>query len=105
MVQVIERAEGRYDLREVEFGGVTEKGSLEHVVLECGCRARMVLDGHGSIRHPLTRSGVLECGVCGERFVITRVTAQGLEERYSWLEDGLPRLAGKEARQEYYARL
>ncbi len=88
------------------------------VFLDCNCGERLVLIGPMSLR----RSGrVLEC-VCGERFtlagrvavrgyddheVIEHREARSLEEerRYSWLEDCLEWLEGKEAREEYYARL
>ncbi len=116
-MEVIERTEGRYDVRELEFGEVRERLSLERVVLECDCRARLVLDGHAAARY--SRIEVLECGVCGGRFVLTRMAADRgctivgrrearrpeKEHRYSWLEDYLERLEGKEARREYYARL
>ncbi len=43
---------------------------------------------------------------CGERLVIgTAAESPKDERRYSWLEDCLERLEGKEARREYYARL
>ena len=49
-------------------------------------------DGEGPVRGVVSSSLWLE--------------PRGLEERrYSWLEDHLARLEGKEARGEYYARL
>jgi hypothetical protein len=90
----------------------------ERIVLECNCGERLNLIGPMAVQ----RSGrVLEC-VCGERFtlagrvavrgyddhgVIEHWEARSLEEerRYSWLEDRLEWLEGKEAREEYYARL
>ncbi len=117
VVQVIERTEGRYSVWEEEPGEVRGWRSLEHVVLECNCRARLILEDQVSIQ----RAGldVLECGSCGARFVLTRMmpprghTVTGHrrarspkeEHRYSWLEDYLGWLEGKEARHEYYARL
>lgn len=116
VVQVIERTEGRYGVWE-EFGEVRGWRSLERVVLECNCRARLILQDEVSIRR--AGLGVLECGICGERFVLTRrmprrgptmtghrrVRSPKEEHRYSWLEDYLGWLEGKEARHEYYARL
>ncbi len=84
---------------------VPERGS-EHVVLECDCRARLVLVGDACVHHPL------ECGMCGEKFVRTagchrsaRREVRRLKGRYPWLEGCIERLEGKEARHEYYARL
>jgi hypothetical protein len=54
----------------------------------------------------LVRGGrVVEATRAGKREVDE--PARGLEEghRYSWVEDHLPRLDGKEARGEYYAWL
>ncbi len=88
------------------------------IFVDCNCGERLVLVCSVGIR----RSGrVLEC-VCGERFalagrvavrdyddnkVIEHREARSLEEerRYSWLEDCLEWLEGKEAREEYYAWL
>lgn len=89
----------------------------ERVILECDCGERLVLTGPVIVRH----SGrVLECD-CGERFTLAgrlavrepevvahrywEVRGPEEERRYSWLEDCLEWLEGKEARQEYYARL
>jgi hypothetical protein len=90
----------------------------ERIVLECDCGERLVVIGPMAFR----RSGcVLEC-VCGGRFTLAgrvavrdhdhhdvighrKVRNPEEERRYSWLEDCLERLRGKEARQEYYARL
>ena len=103
-----------------------EKRSRAHVrraqrtVLECDdCGERLVHLGSVSVR----KAGrvVLECG-CGEEFTVAghlsvsepAVVANGYywevrgceEERsYSWLDDCLKWLEGKEAREEYYARL
>ncbi len=117
VVQVIEHTEGRYGVWEEKLGEVRGWPSLERVVLECNCRARLILEDQLSIR----RAGlsVLECGICGERFVLAQMMAHRgrtttrrwkapspeEEHRYSWLEDYLGRLEGKEARHEYYAGL
>ena len=96
---------------------VGERGSRVRrsgrIVLECDCGERLILIGPMAVR----RSGrVLEC-LCGERFTLAgRVADQDVtghlcarspeeEHGYSWLEDCLEWLEGKEARQEYYARL
>lgn len=72
MVQVIEHTEGRYDVHEMEFGEVYGWRLLERVTLECGCRARLILDGRTFAR--CSEGGVLKCGICGERFVLTQMT-------------------------------
>jgi hypothetical protein len=70
VVQVIERTGRRYDdVREIEFGEARGWRSLERVVLRCNCRAKLVLGGYASVR--FARLDVLECGVCGERFVLS----------------------------------
>jgi len=73
MLQVIERTEGRYDVRE-EFGEVLRWRFLESVVLECDCRASLILDGHAFVGR--AELDVLACSVCGERFVLTRMMAR-----------------------------
>lgn len=86
------------------------------VVLQCGCGQRLVVSGAMTVR----RSGrALECS-CGERFTLSggvavrepvvanrRWEIRSLEEKrsYSWLISFLEWLDGKEAREEYYARL
>ena len=89
----------------------------ERVVLECVCGERLILVGPVAVQ----QSGgvLLECG-CGEKFTLAgRVTVRGPvaangyrearnsegEPRYSGLEGCLEWFEGKEARQEYYARL
>ena len=70
MVQVIERVGGRHaDVWEIGFGGVRGGRSLERVVLRCNCRAKLVLGGHVLV-HCVRLDG-LECGICGERFVLS----------------------------------
>lgn len=87
----------------------------ERVVLECECGESLFLIGPVDVR---SSGHVVECA-CGERFtfagrmadrdhdVFGHWEARSPEEerRYSWLEDCLERLEGKEARQEYYVRL
>lgn len=108
--------EATYDDARVREGRVRERRS-RRIILDCNCGERFILVGSVDVR----RAGrVLEC-VCGERFtlsgrvavrdyddheVIEHREARSLEEerRYSWLEDCLERLEGREARQEYYAR-
>jgi hypothetical protein len=103
VMQVIERTGKHHDVREGEFDRVRGQRLPERVVLECNCRARLVLDGRMSAWH--SGFGALECGVCGGRFVVAARTAAHHEHRYSWLEGCLERLEGKEARHKYYARL
>jgi hypothetical protein len=76
VVQVIERTEVRYDVRERELGEVTEWCSLGPLALECNCRATLVLDSETVIRH--AGLGDLECGVCGERFRRTEAPREEL---------------------------
>lgn len=84
MVRVIDRAGGRYGVRKVEFDEVHGRRA-GRVVIECDCGERIVLTGSflepGEARPP-----------------------EG-EFSYSWLEGYLPTLEGKQARDEYYARL
>ena len=69
-MKAIERTEGRYDVWEKELGEVRRWRSPERVVLECGCRVRLVLDGHASFWHE--GNGVSKCGFCGARFILVR---------------------------------
>jgi hypothetical protein len=93
----------------------------ERVVLECNCGERLILISPVAVRRSAERV-LLECS-CGERFTLAGYVAvrepeevvahggywetrsPGEERRYSWLEDCRERLEGKEAREEYYARL
>ena len=116
MVQANECVQGSRESQDPPSGEVHEQ-SPGRVVLECNCRARMILTSHTAI--PRSRSEHLECGVCGKKFVLARArdrrnhaTARHLrtrtlenKHRYSWLEDYLERLEGKEARHEYYTPL
>ena len=91
----------------------------ERVVLECYCGERLILISPVAARH--SERVLLECS-CGERFTLAgyvavrepeEVVAHGYwevrsleeERRYSWLDGCRERLEGKEAREEYYARL
>ena len=92
--------------------------SSARTVLECDCGERLVLLGSVTVRN--AGRVLLECD-CGERFTLAgrlavsepEVVAQGYwevpsreeERHYSWLDDCLKWLEGKEAREEYYARL
>lgn len=107
MAQVNERVEERDGFGDVPPGEVREQSS-GRTVLECDCRARLVLVDREPARRPLA------CGVCGKRFALTRTTSHRdhrearsfrEERRYSWLTDYLERLEGREARHELYARL
>ena len=95
---------------------VRAQGS-ECVILECVCGERFILVGPVAVQQ--SESVLLECD-CGEKFTLAgRVTVHGPdatygyreardfeeEPRYSGLEGCLEWLEGKEARQEYYARL
>jgi hypothetical protein len=64
------------------------------VVLECGCGEEFTLAGHLSVSEP---------EVVGNGYWEVR----GREEKrsYSWVDDCLTWLEGKEAREEYYVRL
>ena len=53
MMKVIERAEARYDVQEVEFGEVY-KWRPESVVVECGCGKELTLTAASTA-----------CGECG----------------------------------------
>ena len=115
-MQVIEHIQGHYDVEDVEFGRVY-KWHPGSVVVECVCGERLILVGPVAVQQ--SESILLECG-CGEKFTLAgRVTVRGPvaanryreaqdfeeEPRYSGLEGCLEWLEGKEARQEYYARL
>lgn len=70
VVQVIECAERRYEVRE-ECVKVRGWHSPEHVVLECSCRARLILNEQELIRGGQIDG--LECGICGREFVVARM--------------------------------
>lgn len=91
----------------------------ERSVFECDCCGeKLVLLGSVTIRNG--GRVVLECD-CGERFALAGRLAPSEPEvvaheyweapsgevgrRYSWLDDCFEWLEGKEAREEYYARL
>jgi len=69
VVRVIARPGGRYKVRG-ELDEVRERCVPERVVLECDCRARWILDDLVSIRC-IEEFDIPDCGVCGERFVLT----------------------------------
>ena len=96
---------------------MTQLKRIPILVLECICGEKFILTGLVAG----WRSGnvLLECD-CGERFTLFariaiseppaasehKETRRPEEEHcYSWLEGYLESLEGKEARQEYYARL
>ena len=121
MGNVAESAAVAYSETRDEMRSRAHVRRAQRTVLECDdCGERLVHLGSVSVR----KAGrvVLECG-CGEEFTLAghltvvsepAVVANGYywevrgreEERsYSWLDDCLKWLEGKEAREEYYARL
>jgi len=79
-------------------------GDSESLVLECDCKAKLVLGSHVVARllwHERFDHDWFICRGCGKGFIITGVVSH----RYSWMEDYLQQLEGKEAREAYYARL
>ena len=108
----------------VAYSGTRDEESRAHVrrrqrtVLECDCGERLVLLGSVTVR----KAGcvVVECD-CGEEFTLAghltvsepeavgngcwEVRGREEKRRYSWVDDCLKWLEGKEAREEYYARL
>ncbi len=89
-MKVIERVERHYESQEeAPFGRLHRRRRSEMIVVECECGRRLTIDDflisegeRGADETPAVR-----------------------EARYSWLEDCLEWLEGKEARHEYYARL
>ena len=71
----------------------TRKRPSGRVVLECGCGERLVITGQVAVH---------EASAADESWEQRSLEA---ERHYSWLEDSLEWIEGKEARQEYYARL
>jgi hypothetical protein len=108
----------------VAYGGARGAERRAHVrrsertVFECDCGERLVLLGSVVVRNG--GRVVLECD-CGERFTLAgrlapsepevvaheywEVPSHEVERRYSSLDDCFEWLEGKEAREEYYARL
>ena len=108
----------------VAYGGARGAERRAHVrrsertVFECDCGEKLVLLGSVTVRNG--GRVVLECD-CGERFALAgrlapsepevvaheywEVPSGEVERRYSWLDDCFEWLEGKEAREEYYARL
>ncbi|MDP8950724.1 MAG: hypothetical protein M3N18_00490 [Actinomycetota bacterium] len=70
MAWVSEYLDKRHQAQDVLFGRVRERG-LRHVGLECNCGARLVFSGRVAVRY--SEQDHLECGVCGERFVLARM--------------------------------
>ncbi len=66
----------------------------ERVLLECGCGEVFTLAGRVNVPGP---------EVAAHWYREAR--RPGEERPYSWLEDCLERLEGREAREEYYVRL
>ena len=85
-MKVIESVEDHYEAQEAPFGKLHRRRP-EMNVAECECGGRLALSsfppgGRGTDKAPAIQ-----------------------ENRYSWLDDCLEWLEGKEARHEYYARL
>ncbi len=74
---------------------VAVRRSAERILLECSCGERFTLTGCVAVREPeeVVAHGYWEVRSLEE------------ERRYSWLDGCCERLKGKEAREEYYARL
>jgi hypothetical protein len=99
---IVRGTKKHHEAQDVPFGEVFGR-RVGLLVLECDCRARLILYHEAAERMGRVP---LACGVCGERW--RREEMRSLEEErrcYSWLKDFLERLEGKEGRQEYYARL
>jgi hypothetical protein len=80
-------------------------GASESLVLECDCKAKLVLDSHVVARllwrERFDHEGFI-CSACEKGFIIAGVVSH---RYYSWMEDYLQQLEGKEAREAYYTRL
>jgi len=79
-------------------------GASESLVLECDCKAKLVLDSRVVARllwHDRFDHEGFVCSRCEKGFIISGVVSH----RYSWMEDYLAQLEGKEAREAYYSRL
>ncbi len=89
-MKVIERVEGHYENQEeVPFVRLHRRRQSEMIVVECECGRRLTIDDFLPGE--------------GERGAADTPAVRG--DRYSWLNDCLEWLEGKEARHEYYARL
>jgi hypothetical protein len=88
VVQVIERAAWRYEAQDEGFGRVY-RWYPGYVVIECECGERLTLTD----------------SITGYERGADHATTVQEARSYSWLEYCLERLEGKEAREEYYARL
>ena len=82
-------------------------GASESLVLECDCKGKLILDSqlvarllwHERFDDDHDR---FVCSGCEKGFIIAGVLSH---RYYSWMEDYLEQLEGKEAREAYYARL
>ncbi len=89
-MKVTERVEDHHETQEeVPFGKLHRRRRPEMIVVECECGRRQTL------------TGVMPGE--GERGSYSMSAVR--EGHYSWLNDCLEWLEGKEARHEYYARL
>ena len=80
-------------------------GASESLVLECDCKAKLVLDSRVVARllwHERFDHEGFVCSRCEKGFIISGVVSH---RYYSWTEDYLEQLEGKEAREAYYSRL
>ncbi len=89
MALATERIEGSHQAHEVSHAKVYVWDSGWYIEIECACGERFVLT-----------DAKTEAGAPGADH-----STSAKEGFYSWLEDYPARLGGKEARQEYYARL
>ena len=97
-----ERIRNHSEALELPYGEISGERS-GRLVLECDCRARLVLEGEVVARHPdRLHPG---CGVCGEGWRQEEVRIPEEKRCYSWLEDFLEQLEGKEESHEYYTQL
>jgi hypothetical protein len=79
-------------------------GASESLLLECDCKGKLILDSQLVARllwHERFDHDGFVCSRCEKGFIVAGV----LSHRYSWMEDYLEQLEGKEAREAYYARL
>ena|SRR5215211_4346772 len=80
-------------------------GDSESLVLECDCKAKLVLGNRVVallLCHDRFDHDWFVCRGCGQGFIITGIVSH---RYYSWMEDQRERLEGKEAREAYYARI
>jgi hypothetical protein len=81
------------------------EGASESLLLECDCKGKLILDSRLVARllwhERFDEHDGFVCSRCEKGFIVAGV----LSHRYSWMEDYLEQLEGKEAREAYYARL